>query len=90
MAELTIDITRCTTALQFLDKVGKIIGTPIGNFSILSQYLLNNHYSKITFMGMTVFRAHCPHAAKEMEIMMDRVKWHFQKEGKGFEYELKP
>ncbi len=89
MAELTIDITGCTTALQFLDTVGKALGTPQGTFSILNHYLSNHYFPKITFVGMKEFRMHCPHAAKEMEIVMKRIKWHYQQKGTDFEYEFR-
>jgi len=88
MAELTIDITDCTTALQFLDTVGKSLGTSLGDFSMLEQYLQKNYYSKITFVGMGEFSVRCPHATKEIEAILERMKGHYQKEGKEFEYEF--
>ena len=90
MAELTIDITGCTTALQFLDTVGKALGTPLGNFSILEQYLHQNYYSKITLVGMKEFTTCCPHARKEIETILKRAKLQYQQEGKEFEYGLLP
>ncbi len=86
MEEIAIDISGCTTALQFLDTVGKALGKSRGTFSILNDYLLANYHSKITFLGMKEFRTRCPQATREMETILSRVKWHYQQEGKEFEY----
>ena len=88
MGELTIDITDCITALQFLDTVGKALGTPMDTFSVLDHYLQRNYYSQITLVGMKEFRIRCPHAAKEIEMILERVKLQYQKEGKRFEYQI--
>lgn len=90
MQEITIDISGCTTALQFLDTVGKSLRKPLGNFSVLDHYLQKNYYSKITLVGMKEFSAHCPHATKEIKVILHRVKLHYQQEGKKFEYCLEP
>ncbi len=90
MKEIIIDLSGCTTALQFLDTVGKVLGKPMGTFSVLNQYLLHNYYPQITFLGMKEFSARCPHATKEVEMILSRVQWHYRKEGKGFEYGLQP
>ena len=88
MEEISINVSGCITALQFLDRVGKAFGTPLGNFSALNQYLLHNYYPKIIFVGMGEFWERCPHAMKEIEMILERVKSQYQKEGKEFEYEL--
>ncbi len=90
MGELRIDITGCTTALQFLDLVGKALGKPIGNFSMLEQYLHQYHHSKITLVGMKEFEKRCPYARREIEIILERVKGHVHKQEKEFEYVFKP
>lgn len=90
MEEITIDISGCATALQFLDTIGKALGTPLGTFSMLDQYLMKNYYPKIIFVGMEEFSARCPHATREMETILMRVRWPYQQEGKRFEYELRP
>lgn len=90
MQEITIDISGCTTALQFLDTVGKALGKPMGNFSILEHYLMKNYQFKIIFVGLKEFSAHCPHATREINVILDRVQKYFQQEGKKFEYCLEP
>lgn len=90
MAELIIDITGCTTALQFLDRVGNVLGKPLGNFSVLNHYFHQNYYPQITLVGMEEFNKHCPHATKEMELILKMVQKHYEEEGKRFEYEFKP
>ena len=86
MEEIIIDVSGCTTALQFLDTVGKALGKPMGNFSMLEHYLMKNYHSKIIFVGLKEFSAHCPHSMKEVEIILRRVQWNYQQEGKVFEY----
>lgn len=88
MAELLIDVSSCTSALQFLDTVGKSIGTLMGTFSTLNHYLLANYHPKLTFVHMKEFQERCPYAMKEMETILRRVKWHYQQEGKDFEFSL--
>lgn len=90
MEGLTIDISKCKTALQFLDTVGKALGKPLGTFSILNHHLLTYYHPQITFAGMKEFSARCPHATKEVEMILKRVQGHYGKEGKGFEYSLQP
>lgn len=88
MKEIIIDLSGCTTALQFLDTVGKVLGKPLGNFSRLEQYLTTNYHSRIIFVGMKEFSAHCPQATREMETILSRVRWHYQQERKEFEFNL--
>ncbi|HLC71311.1 MAG TPA: hypothetical protein VJI32_04840, partial [Candidatus Nanoarchaeia archaeon] len=83
-----IDISSCTTALQCLDTVGKALGTPLGNFSILNRYLQQHYYPNIILVGMKEFGERCPHATKELETILKRVKDHFHKQGKEFEYQI--
>lgn len=90
MEEIIINVSGCTTALQFLDTVSKVLGKPLGTFSMLSHFLLTNYYPKIIFVGMEEFSARCPHATKEVDLILKRVQEHYRKEGKGFEYELRP
>ncbi|MDO8656846.1 MAG: hypothetical protein Q7K45_06420 [Nanoarchaeota archaeon] len=90
MKEITLNVSGCTTALQFLDTVGKSLGKPLQNFSVLDHYLQKNYYSKITLVGMKEFSAHCPHATREINAILDGVQKHFQQEGKKFEYCLEP
>ena len=90
MKEIIINVSDCTTALQFLAVVSKALGKLIGTFSMLNQYLLTNHYSKITFLNMKDFSARCPQAMKELEVVLKRVQWHYQQEGNGFEYYFQP
>lgn len=88
MAELLIDFSGCTSALQFLDTFGKAMGKPLGTFSMLENYLVKNYHPQIIFVGMKEFRIRCPQATKEMEMILSRVQWHYQEERKEFEYEL--
>lgn len=88
MVELIIDVSGCKTALQFLDEVGKVLGVRVSHFSMLSEYLLQHYFPKITFLGMKEFSARCPHATKEIEMIFDRVRWHYDLLGKKFEYNL--
>lgn len=57
---------------------------------MLNHYLLTNYYPKIIFVGMKEFSTHCPHATKEVDMMLQRVPEHYQEEGKWFEYDLQP
>lgn len=89
MEEITINISGCTTALQFLDVVSKVLGKHISTFSMLSQHLLANYYPQIIFVSMGEFSARCPHATNEVEIILKKVQEHYRKEKKNFEYEFR-